>query len=496
MADSIICRSRTLYAAVTVLFVVSWTSTSLVAADRFFIPSVGAEAAAAQAAAEVHAEHDIPVSAFSISLRYDPTALTAVEVVELLPLDFFDGLTDTVEGEIAYGGVVDLTAPFTPLPASTDRALVRITFDLLLPSGETTELIFEDGLGGDLPVNNVLTTDAGQSVRPTLDHGCIARGTAVPRALINGAELAPESTDVILDGSTSTPPDAAFSWQQVAGPPAVALAGVDAPQLTVTLPAVEGDQVLTLELTVSGECGTDTDTVNTTAIDVDARRALLTSRAGSTAQLIEGGTRAVVFAADVDWATPLEDALWSRARFAFVGSGDQRQLLSGRSVLYEDVNANRTLDAGDVSLAEVNAFDAGGGFEFSLARTITSAAPVPILLVVDIAPEEPAPTLTASAASPVLLLLVATLLMLAALIPSQYRRLLTRSATIAALLIGFSLIGLPSCSSGGGGGSASAGTGAIQFALQGQADLSITGVNTGVEGQADGLPLNGPPLDL
>ena len=168
------------------------------------------------------------------------------------------------------------------------------------------------------------------------------------------------------------------------GPAAQILAGADTLQPQILLPQVSVDTALVFELSAGDGTTTLTDQMVVTVLDLDLRPGSLGIDAGFGGELIDGGTRAVVFQGDLTWSSGLEDGTWTRAVFHAGGLGNEAKLLSGAG-LYVDANGNGSYDAADrqVGDAAILAKD-DGEVQFTLSEALQLGAAKRFFLVADV----------------------------------------------------------------------------------------------------------------
>jgi len=149
--------------------------------NRFFFDDETVPAGATGQEFVLRADNDISLYGFSFGVNYDQTAMTITAVTmagtDAATVDFFDGRIDTVQGLVGYGCVTDLNAPINKLiPAGTNRTLARLTADIIGAAGTSSQLVLESvptNPDPKRPVKNVMTTDQGRSVIPSLHAGTI-----------------------------------------------------------------------------------------------------------------------------------------------------------------------------------------------------------------------------------------------------------------------------------------------------------------------------------
>src|SRR5262245_60313703 len=84
--------------------------------NRFFFENLKFPEGSSGRTVSIHCEHDVVLTAFSISLKYDPRAIRVAGITNsgtsAGQCDYFDGVHDPLKGEIAYGGILDQSLPF------------------------------------------------------------------------------------------------------------------------------------------------------------------------------------------------------------------------------------------------------------------------------------------------------------------------------------------------------------------------------------------------
>ncbi len=469
------------------------------AENRFSLPDLILPEGAKGVSLFVACAHDITVTGYSISIRYDPAALDVTEVTTAgttAAPEKWVGTHDPVKGEIAFGAIQSLSDPLAAsLPPNPAETLARITLDVRAKAPALTAIEFVDGLSVSPLVKNVLTDDKAQSLRSpdlALTSGSVrvfAPPYLPPQARAGGPSSAGEGSVVELDGSSSTSPVGLplfWRWLQVSGPPAQPLGGLDGPRPRFMVPSVDGDVDLAFDLQVSDGLSTGSAMVRVLAVDLDLRRGTLVAAPGG-ASIIDGGRRAVVFQGDLRWGTSPEDAEWTGIRFHARGDGDEAKLIQAAS-LWIDSNGNGSFDPGDAQAGDGAAIPADDApVSFSLSRRLASGSTLRFFLVVDLAGGAPRPGLL-PLAIPLALILGASI--------ALGRRGASR-AGLAALVLAVSMPLVPMACGGGGGGGAKAPSGPsreVRFDLLGPDDLTLHGASTGVPATLSGLPITGPPL--
>jgi hypothetical protein len=418
----------------------SFTASPAWGLNGISIPEVVLAEGSSGAALAVHASHDSALSGFSLSIRYQPAAITITGVTSagtsIEAPEYWKGVIDKSRGEVIWGAVLDLTAPLDrALAASVDQVLALLLVDVAAKAGTKSAVELIDGLGS-YPTPNMLIDMSGNPVGSlALRSGSITVGPPgyLPPLADAGSDLAvAELATVLLDGSKSSSPSAlplAYRWSQLSGPLAEPAGPMTAARATLAMPAVSGDQTLVFELQVDDGVSQATDQVTVTAVDLDLRKAALQPVAGGTVPAGPGGLRALVFQADLQWGATVEGGLWKGARFWGAGSGDESKLLAG-AALYVDANGNHIFDAGDRQLASSPPPAADNGLlAFQFSEPLSAGTSLRFFLVVDLAAGAPAG-------------------------PS----------------------------------------GEVRFDLLSAGDLSLLGAETGVSIPVQGLPLHGPPL--
>jgi hypothetical protein len=453
----------------------------------------------------VHCAHDATLWGFSLSIRYDTAALRITSATNTGTsaegADFWADSSDV--GEIALGAVLDLNTPLTKyLAPSADHTLLQITFDVLGKAGTQTEIEFVDHLGKLRPVTNVLTNDLGQTVDADFAGAVftIVDGsqTLPPIANAGPDQTVAEVSRVTLDASRSE--DGAgrpltFTWTQSGGPPVEDVSGADTPAVSFTVPPVPADAEITFKVEVradAGPSGAASDEASVLAIDLDSRKAAFSSI--GPARLLDDGRRALLFQGEMGWPSPAEEAYWTGLRFMAGGAGDESRLLRN-VVLHVDSNQNGILDPADERLGEAVAVPPrDGAVQFTFFELLQTGSARRFFLVADVVPGRGAAKAILPAA------LVGALLAGVRRRRSRGDRFWLRrppSAIAVATLLALALALPTACSSGGGGGGGSGVTSReVRYDIAAPGDLGLQGAETGVALGADGIPVQGTPLEV
>jgi hypothetical protein len=186
---------------------------SATAADPVFsLPAVTVPEGSPAIAALLQCSHpDTTIRGFSVSIRYDPARLQVTDVTtagtSAAGAEYFDGTLDPAKGEIAYGAIIDQTAPLSKVlaPSPVDT-LVALAIRPLAGAPAAVPIELVDGLG-PYPIKNITIDGARPSVHPVLHAGSIA---VVAGAL---AAPAPASPGPIDGGRRAVAFCGALSWK-------------------------------------------------------------------------------------------------------------------------------------------------------------------------------------------------------------------------------------------------------------------------------------------
>ena len=187
--------------ALGLLGLCTFLSSTASAVMQFSLPTVSLREGVTGQTLFVHCEHDVPITAYSVSIRCDPLKVRVSDVstagTSAANPDFFHGRN--VDGDLTYGVVLGISqTSFKVLAPSPDHTLLRLTVDVLVPAPANIPLAFVDGLdGGNAPISNVITDSAGHSVHPDLVNGSIT---------VFGGEFELLMTVPRLDGLTAVLP--------------------------------------------------------------------------------------------------------------------------------------------------------------------------------------------------------------------------------------------------------------------------------------------------
>jgi hypothetical protein len=166
----------------------SW-ATPTEGANRYFFGDRTVAAGAAGEAFPVRADNDIALLGFSFGVHFDPTALRVTSVTiagtDAAAADYFDGRIDGIRGLAGYGCVLDTGAPIDKkiLPG-TNRTIARLVADVVGAAGTSSQLVFQTVSVSSDPlrlVKNVMTTDGGFTVVPSLVPGTVTIQDRTPR---------------------------------------------------------------------------------------------------------------------------------------------------------------------------------------------------------------------------------------------------------------------------------------------------------------------------
>lgn len=486
--------ARSLHSALAVLALpalLALSGSRVPGANRFILPQLTLPAGAKAQLLFVTCEHDVLVTAYSLSIRYDPKQLRVADVraegTNASEADFKSGTVRN--GWISYGVLFDTTSPFNKyLEPASSHTILRIRSDVLAAAGSTIALRLEDQLETAPYGMNVLTGPDGRSVQPL---GLVDGRISVTSS---GAELAPiasaggdltvvEGGVAVLDGSGSTSPEGlplTCSWAQVSGPPALDLSGGNTSRPTVKTPTVTEDAEMIFRLNVSDGTRSSTDDVTVTLIDLDRRRAEILPPSAEGIGLIEDGARAILWKGQLVWDSTEEDAYWRSVQFGAAGSGDEGRLLSGVS-LYIDSDGDGNLGPGDALIGGPLPVGNRKPLLIEFGELIPEASAKTFFLVADVAGQTPP--------SEAGLLLLPALVALAAC-AFRLRHGRVRSIVAIACLVSLALVlpvGAISCSS------SEAPTREVQFDLTG---IGIQGATSGVFVPVSGLPVVGYPIEV
>ena len=152
-------------------------SVSAQSVNSFSLPAVTLPQGSVGANLFLKCDHDVVITAFSVSIRCDPLKLAVAEVTtagtNAENPDFFDGRNN--HGELTFGVVLGISpTSFKTLPPASDHTLLRLTLDVMMPAPGIAPLTFVDGLdGGNFPISNVITDQIGNSFFPALIDGSV-----------------------------------------------------------------------------------------------------------------------------------------------------------------------------------------------------------------------------------------------------------------------------------------------------------------------------------
>ena len=274
--------------------------------------------------------------------------------------------SDAAEFSVAAGTCPDL-APTLAVAAS---CTVTVTMSPASPGGRTADL-------------RISSNDPDT---PTFDAALSGTGTDQLVADAGADQTVDEFDEVALDASGSSRaagPIASYAWAQLSGA-AVTLSDTAAVAPTFTAPGVDaaGD-VLVFELTVSdGMGGTATDTVGVTVADSVTPAPAAPGLAGGNTDPIDvpvtaGSDGVILMRFEIDLAFASELASLS---LQATGSGDAAVNVSSVEV-YEDVNRDDALDAGDVLVGE-GRYGADGTLDLALNPAYAVGAGRRVFLIV------------------------------------------------------------------------------------------------------------------
>ncbi len=386
------------------------------AQNRFSLPTITLLEGTAGRDLFLHCTHDFTVTAYSISLRYDPAKVEVLEITtdgtDVAP-EHWIGSHDEQKGEFSYGAILDFSDPSTDFLPPGDHTLARIRLSLLAMAPAVAELEFADGLSISPLVKNNLTDEGGNTVKaPELD-------------LQSGAITIIPGTGIVSAGPGG-------------------------------------------------------------------------------AVLIDGGTRAVLFQGELFWDALLQDGSWTGLRFHAGGEGDESALLGG-AALYLDDNGSGTFDPLDRQLGSTVSIIADNAeVTFDFSEPIPAGSEKRFFLVVEVVGGGTGAGLFSQAG----LLFQGFLLVAGIQILSRNSRLSRGRrkppgwsrkwrflAVSCALLV--PLAGI-ACSSGGGGGeqAAPAPSREVRFDLLDPQDLTLEAASTSEPGVIEGLPIQGPALEV
>lgn len=203
--------------------------------------------------------------------------------------------------------------------------------------------------------------------------------------------------------------------------------------------------------------------------------------------ILDGGSRALAFAASMGSAHEGAALAWRGATFENVGTGDAPALIL-RARLHEDRDGDGALDPDDPEIGGPAAFEPGDGtlrFE-GLSVTFDDSNPVRFLLVCDLIPEVRQAGGLAAASAWAIALLGAACLLLAGR-RGGLRELPRLGGALALVLVLGAWLHLSGCGGdGGGAGPLPAGRGEIQMRLAG---LDVADVETGEVAVVPELPV-------
>lgn len=467
-------------------------------ANRVWLPQVTLPEGATGQPIEVHCEHDIVLTAYSLVISYDDefveidsatvagTSAAGAEFAQLVIVAEVQAVICTV--------VLDTAPPFTrSLPPAADHTLARLTVSLLPAAiaGTRTSLSFKTNFDDGHHVYDTLLTDSdSNSITPARADGSIdvvAAGSDVDPIANAGPDIVvPEGSAVGLDGSASySPAGEALGYSWAADPP-VDLSGVDTsqPAITFTAPEVDADADVACTLTVTGQTSSrqSSDEVRVQIIDLDSRTATCDA-SGATQGLIDNGERAVLFQGTIAWDSPGEGLAWHRVRFRGVGRGNESALLQDAR-LYVDSDGGGFFDDDDQQLGSaISVIPANDVLEFVFLHEIPNGQARTYYLVAKV--KKPRGT---SAGMPVAL--VVTGLALALSIRRRGSPGRGFSVTLAACALGIAFL-FAACDDGGGASRK------VQFEIQAASDMDLRGATTGVQIEPDALfPLAGPVIEV
>ena len=315
-----------------------------------------------------------------------------------------------------------------------------------------------------------------------------------PEAVIGPGQVALVGETVQLDGSGSSDPEGdalSYEWSVTSPEGSVSTLTGAMPSFTVN---ADGTHVVQL-IVNDGQFDSAPATVGVLGADPALRVLELALPAQSEAEIIEGGTRAILFEALLSWSYRGEDAEWSGLSFNATGEGDESELL-GVVSLYRDADGDGTFDVNNDELLGSTTVDSDNAeIFFDFASTLTLKALPPTTATVFLVAELVDPV--AFNEKPLLLIgLAAALLGLIGVFSG-------RSGQRIGILL---LLGLPvlgACGGGGGGGEGSpspppavAPANQVQFSIQNAGQLNLRGKTTGIAATSNNLPASGPVLTI
>jgi hypothetical protein len=314
--------------------------------------------------------------------------------------------------------------------------------------------------------------------------------------------MATENSPVTLSGTAvSSIPGATitFAWRQLTDVPLQNETGADSATYQFTVPPIDGDQTIELELEATDGVKTATDTVTVTALDVDIRRPSLTPTHGETPTFFEDGRRAIAFAGQVGWQSVAENGVWRRVAFQTRGQANAFERLEG-ATLYLDSDGDGSVTGADSELGRIDAFASDDDMlAFDVDRTLTDGQQEQFLLVVDIVAEEAPPEADPAPEEAAFFFPLAALVMFLlggfALRRAGRAALRTGAVRVVLTAVFAALVGLPLACSGGSSSSrrapATPTEPQVEFAVT---SLEVVGEDTGVAVPATGVPATGPTI--